>query len=271
MNEKSNENLKSYSQELVNRNYARNIRSLYITALEKFLQFRILTSIKDPADKIKHFLSTVIVSNARRKQFYSAIKLFYELVPEKECPYVLHKVRSRKRLPVVLSKEEILKILDHIQNKKHHVMISLLYASGLRISEVAALKMGDIDVSRLSIHVRDSKQNKDRLTVVSDSLVPVLDGFIHDTKPRDCLFCTVSNTKYQTRTIQQIFSKALLCSGIKKHATCHTLRHSFASHLVENGTSIPVVQQLLGHASIKTTVVYVHIADPIASKVKSPL
>ena len=150
-------------------------------------------------------------------------------------------------------------------------MVALLYASGLRVSEVVTLKVKDIDLSALTIHVRNSKFHKDRFTILSQKLKNDLADIIKGRKPEEYLFISLHNKKYSVRTIQQILEKAVSKTSINRKATCHTLRHSFATHLKEKGIDLKSIQSLLGHKSIKTTTIYIHLAGPVEKHIKSPL
>jgi len=202
---------------------------------------------------------------------YQSIKFLYKNVIEKPIPVNIQKMRRQKRLPIVLRKDEIINILNTISNQKHKLMISMLYGSGLRLSEVISLKVGDFDLERRLLRVIGAKGNKDRMTIISPLLINDLEPYIVERRPGELLFITNSGNKYSRRTIQLIFEKALLKSRIQKPASCHTLRHSFATHLVESGVSVKVVQQLLGHSSIKTTSRYIHLAKEMNLNVVSPL
>lgn len=150
-------------------------------------------------------------------------------------------------------------------------MISMLYGSGLRVSEVCVLKIKDIDFYKKKLKIRNSKGNKDRITLLSSMLLEDLHKITKGRRGEDFIFITQSGNKYSIRTVQKIFSNALVKSRIQKSSTCHTLRHSFATHLVEDGVDIKTVKGLLGHKSIKTTMVYVQLADPLTSELQSPL
>ncbi|MBN1412288.1 MAG: tyrosine-type recombinase/integrase [Spirochaetales bacterium] len=174
-------------------------------------------------------------------------------------------------MPQTLSRQEILSILDTIPNKKHKLMMSFLYGSGLRLSEVINIRVQDINPIANTLRVNNSKAHKDRITIISDHILKDLLELIKDRKANSLVFETISGNKYSKRTVQLIFKKALLKSGIKKKATCHTLRHSFATHLVDNGVDIRNIKTLLGHKSVNTTMIYLHLTDPVFKNIKSPL
>lgn len=266
--------MKNYNEifvrELINRNYARNTIKNYSSHLKHFLEFSVNTNFK-PEERIGIFLETKTTTTEQRRLAWSAIKLFYKIVLKKQCPYKLDKLRIRKRLPDILTKNEILNILNCISNRKHKIIISLLYSSGLRVSEVCRIKIKDLNFNNLSIKVNNSKGNKDRFSLLSEKTIEPLKEIIKNRSPNEYVFKTISGKKYSIRTVQKIFETALLKSTVQKSPTCHTLRHCFATHLVEAGVDIKTVKELLGHKSIKTTMVYVNLADPISKRIKSPL
>jgi len=253
-----------------NRNYAANTIRLYSGSLNEFLEFSAKNRI-EPSQRIALFLENEKNTAEQRRLAWSAIKLFYRLVLKKECPYCLDKVRGRKRLPDILTNEEIHILLESITNPTHRAMISMLYGSGLRVSEVCAIRVCDLDFTHFMLKIRDSKGHKDRLTLLSGKLEYPLKKIITGRSAADFVFLTQRGKRYSIRTVQKIFSNALSRSGLQKRSTCHTLRHSFATHLVEEGVDIKTVKNLLGHKSIKTTMVYVKLADPESRKIASPL
>jgi len=186
-------------------------------------------------------------------------------------------IRKEEHLPTIFSQSEIHKILQSITNLKHKMMISLLYSSGLRLSEVIHLKVRDMDCHEKIITVRSGKGNKDRITVLSEKIISDLSVFLEDRKPNELVF--VSNQKSNTgkdrplssRSIENVLQKALVKAKISKKGTPHDLRHSFATHLLESGTDIHLIQKLLGHKNISTTTIYTKLANPKVAGVKSPL
>lgn len=183
-------------------------------------------------------------------------------------------IRFSKRnlkLPVILSKNEIIGILNNIKNKKHKLILFLAYSSGLRVSELRDMHVKDVDLENLVIHIKNAKGKKDRITVLSEKIVKPLSQLISFKDKNDIVFETERGGKYSTRTLQKIFSDNLKKSGIKKDATFHSLRHSFATHLLENGTDIRYVQELLGHNNIRTTQIYTYVTNPNIRNIKSPL
>lgn len=185
----------------------------------------------------------------------------------------MNNMRKDHHLPTVLSRDEILKIIKKITNLKHRMMISLLYSSGLRVSEVVNLKVSDVSFDNCTLKIIQGKGRKDRITIFSENLKEGLFEFTEGKKPVEHLFTSDKDntSKLSIRTVQKVFERALLVSKIQKKVTCHGLRHSFASHLLENGTDIRYIQQLLGHKNISTTTIYTKVSSPALKGIKSPL
>lgn len=262
--------LRTFIEEMTNRNYAYNTRKNYFKFIRAFLEFSFEYE-DDPADKIRTFLAYKVNGAEHRRVTYIAIKTFYELVLNKECPYQVESFKRLKSLPKLLHREEVLRILEYITNKQHQLMVSLMYSSGLRVGEVVKLKVRDVNLRELSIRVCDGKHHKDRETIFSESLFFELKEQMKNKHSGEYLFIAKHGGKFGVRTIQKVFETAVLKSGIKSAPTCHTLRHSFATHLIEAGVDVKSVKTLLGHKSVTTTMRYVHLANPVARRIKSPL
>lgn len=258
-----------FVRELRNRGYAPNTLKAYGASLGRFLEFMGATSF-EPAERISRFLDTHEYQEPRRIA-WSAIRLFYEIVLKKPCPYTMEKIRPRHRLPSFLDRPDVLSVLSKIRNPRHRLMISMLYGSGIRVGELVRLKVRDIDFPSLSIRIVNAKQNKDRITVLSESLAEDLKTLVQGRDGREYLFVTMNREPYARRTVQAVFDKAVKASGIQKHASCHTLRHSFATTLLSNGIDIRAIRDLLGHQSVKTTMIYLHVTEKTARRIRSPL
>jgi site-specific recombinase XerD len=225
---------------------------------------------------IKQFLAVVEkgrdYSAATMNLALSAIKFFYSRVLPKDIIEEQRRPRQDKRLPVVLSKEEIKKMFMSETNYKHRLLLMMVYASGLRAAEVVSLKRQDIDIYRKTINIRSGKGRKDRCTLISETVINALAEYYSRYDVTDWLFKGASpNTHLVTRSAQHIFERALKRAKIEKAASLHSLRHSFATHLLESGTDIRYIQELLGHASILTTERYTHVAMRKKLSITSPL
>ncbi len=204
-------------------------------------------------------------------QYHAAYKLYTTRVLNKTWSHKFPYAKRHKKLPIVLSRDEIKSLIISISNKIHKLMIGLAYGAGLRVSELIDLKIADIDLTSLSLTVRDGKGGKDRLTVIPASLKSELENLTLNKASGDYLFESTRGGKLTTRTAQIVFAHALTASGVKKNATFHSLRHSFATHLLENGVDVRYIQELLGHASISTTQIYTHVANTKLANIRSPL
>jgi site-specific recombinase XerD len=185
--------------------------------------------------------------------------------------YNIERPRKDKKLPLVLSKEHILQIIENTNNIKHRCIVSLLYSSGLRRSELINLKISDIDSSRMLIRVQDAKGSKDRYSLLSNTALKDLRAYYKQWKPKVYLFESPKGEKYSPNSVGKIVTNAAIKAGINKRVSPHTLRHSFATHLLENGTDLRYIQLLLGHSSTKTTEIYTHVAKSSFNSIKNPL
>lgn len=183
-------------------------------------------------------------------------------------------IRPKKetKLPDVLTLEEVKRILSHVENIKHKAILYLTYSSGLRVGEVVRLKLPDVDVERRIVKVRQGKGRKDRFTILSDAAYQLLQKYIELHKPEKWLFPgQTAGSHLNERSVQKMFEQVLSRSGIKKKVSIHVLRHSFATHLLEGGTDLRYIQELLGHQSSRTTERYTHVTVKDARRIKSPL
>lgn len=202
--------------------------------------------------------------------YLQAIKFFYREIVKDFTVIDLKFAKRSLKLPVVLSREEIFRIIGTIINFKHRLMVSLAYGAGLRVSEVVGLRVGDVDLSGLTLHLKEAKGGKDRITVVPEKLVVDLEKIIAGKEKIDFVFASERRGKLTVRTAQKIFEMGVKRAGIGKSATFHSLRHSFATHLMENGTDTRYVQVLLGHQNIRTTQRYTQVTNPAIRNIKSP-
>jgi site-specific recombinase XerD len=206
--------------------------------------------------------------------YLNSLKFFFEECLHKNMQINIKYSRRPERLPFVLSKKEVIRLIESIKNPKYNLMISLMYGSGLRVSELLNLKIKDLNIEKNFGFVRAGKGNKDRIFIIPESLKEKIRELINneDFLGEDNLFLTNRRKKYSIRSLQVIVKDAAKSAGLDyKEIHCHTLRHSFATHLIENGSSVSEVQALLGHKSPETTFVYLHTATPNMIKVKSPL
>lgn len=202
--------------------------------------------------------------------YLNAIKFYYRDVIKTSVRLDLKFAKKPKKLPVVLSRIEIDRILASVVNHKHRVMIALAYGAGLRVSEVVSLRVRDLQLDENVIHIKGAKGNKDRLTIVPEKLKVDLGVYMADKAGSDFVFVSERGGKLTSKTAQIVFVRACRSAGLAKSATFHSLRHSFATHLLENGVDIRYVQSLLGHQNIRTTQLYTQVTKHNLSKISSP-
>lgn len=266
-----------YLQLLQRKRYSLNtikIYSSYFLDFQENMNGRDLRSLKK-ADINRYMLDLIRkrgISASQQNQRINAIKFYYEKVlGRKKAYYHISRPKKDKKLPAVLSPSEVQRILDQVHNLKHRCILMTLYSGGLRRSELINLKVTDIDSERMLIRIQNSKGNKDRNTLLSNSLLNQLRLYYIKYKPNTWLFEGPRGKKYSATSIENIFRRALHKSGITKHATPHTLRHSFATHLLEQGVNLRYIQVLLGHSSSKTTEIYTRVSSHKLSQIINPL
>jgi site-specific recombinase XerD len=202
----------------------------------------------------------------------NAIKFYYTNVQKRKFSNtVLPRPKSSSYLPTVLSMEEIQSIIENIDNLKHKCIISLIYSAGLRRSELQHLKITDIDSSRNVLIIKKGKGKKDRISMLSHNILDLLRQYYKEYRPKDYLFEGIKGDMYSATSMTKILKRAAEKAGIRKRIYLHLLRHSFATHLIEQGTDIRYIQQILGHADIKTTTRYTHVANKQIAEIKNPL
>ncbi|WP_417873303.1 site-specific tyrosine recombinase/integron integrase [Xanthomarina gelatinilytica] len=266
----------SYLQKLELKKYSNNTVRLYVKLFEEFINHYSDKDIDHINElDIREYLKLLVQSkrsNSYINQSINSIKFYYEVVmgmPNRL--YRIERPRKKKKLPTVLSNEEIKYLIENTNNIKHRCIVSLLYSAGLRRSELLNLKINNIDSSRMLIHVVDAKGNKDRYTLLSKNTLEDLRKYYKQFKPQEFLFEGMKNQQYSGGSVGKVVSGAAKRAGIRKHVSPHVLRHSFATHLLENGTDLRHIQLLLGHDSTKTTEIYTHVAKSSFDSIKNPL
>ena len=268
---------KAYLDKLEARRYALNTCKTYIHLFELFINhFKDYELIAISEEDIKSYLLNLMKagkSDTTVNQALNAIKFYYESVlgmPNRF--YTIDRPKKKEKLPEVLSKKSIQLILQQTTNLKHKALLTLLYSSGMRIGELLALKIADIDSERMLIHVKNGKGGKDRYTLLSTKALILLRKYYSEYKPSTFLFeSVIKGKRYSNKSVNKIIQKSCLKANIKKRVTAHTFRHSFATHLLEDGVDLRYIQTLLGHNSSKTTEIYTKVAMNVVRKIKNPL
>ena len=268
--------LEKMQQDLVIQNYSLRTIELYKWHVKAFLNHQAKAAELITEDDIRDYLFFVKTekhySASNLAQAFSAIKfLFRETVKMPLSLNALNGPRRGRPLPLVLSKEEVKQVLASIGNEKHRMLLQLIYSAGLRLNEGTHLKVNDIDSQRMTIHVQAGKGNKDRYTLLSKVALEDLRMYWKRYRPRTWLFPGRQvDQPIADTSIQKAFQRAREQAGIRKEVTVHTLRHSFATHLLEQGVNLFTIKELLGHKTIKTTLIYLHLQHP-GAKIINPL
>lgn len=257
------------------RNYSHRSIGTYIHQLNEIENYYKCSIDEVNSDQVKNFLQYSIternLSVSYINQVISAVKILQQDVLGKSWESIrIKRPRGIKRLPVVLSKEEIKSIIETTRNLKHRAILAVIYSAGLRIAEVISLLPSDIDSDRKQVRVQ-GKGNKYRYTLLSENTLNMLRMYWRAYRPVRYLFEGQKKGQPISReTIQKVFKESCKRAGVKKQATIHSLRHSFATHLLENGVNLKIIQGLLGHSSLRTTSIYLHVTRLDLASVKSP-
>lgn len=269
--------VEQFKKWMEHKRYSSQTIKTYVDALNIFLKYIQPPSVHDIKNEdVVLFVTGYILprklSFSYQNQVVNALKLFYrEIVRSNLNIMELERPRTQKKLPNVLSVEEVMLILQSADNYKHKTMLSLIYSCGLRRSEALNLKPHDIDSKRNILIIRNAKGYKDRVVPISDKMIMMINEYMRRSRPREWLFeGYVPGQRYSETSLQEVFKAALKKSGIIKNASLHWLRHSYATHLLETGTDLRYIQELLGHKSSKTTEIYTHVSNRELIKIRTP-
>lgn len=262
---------------LKGKRYSQSTIQTYSFFIADFVNFHTQTLLKELSNRdVELFIEKVFIernySISSQRQFISALKIFIIFYPyTKINNLVLERPKRSRKLPNVLSQEEILKIISATQNLKHRAIIALIYSCGLRISELINLKLADFYIERKQLIVKNGKGRKDRYVSLADSFLPLLSNYYHSYKPKLFFVEGQNGGKYSAESVRQFLKKSCLKAKIIKPVTPHTLRHSYATHLLENGVDIRYIQSLLGHSKPETTMIYTHVKRKDLMDIQNPL
>ncbi|MGG7034362.1 MAG: site-specific tyrosine recombinase/integron integrase [Flavobacterium sp.] len=268
--------IEHFKQWLRSKRYSENTITTYSDALKSFLVFYREKKISDIINEDvviynNEFILKNNLSASYQNQIVNAVKLFFKTIELRKIdPELIHRPKNAKYLPNILSKEEVFRIIDVTTNLKHKTLLALIYSSGLRISEALNIKACDIDSHRMLIHIKNAKGKKDRYTLLSYKVLTLLREYYTIYKPKNYLFEGQFGGQYSSRSAQIILQQVASKAGITKRISLHTLRHSFATHLLESGTDLRYIQDLLGHSSPKTTMIYTHVSSTSLKNIINP-
>ena len=272
--------LKRVKDALTVRGYSPRTRKVYLGQLRRFLEWcgdGVPELPDDPAERgvayILELIRTQNISKSYQNQIVSALRFLCEgVLGEPRLALEIPRPRKELRLPAVLSQREVLEMLKMARNPKHRALLVLLYSAGLRVGEVVRLRPGDLDVERGLLKVRAGKGRKDRYTLLADRAVKAVRIYRDAYPSEEWLFPGARPERHlTTRSVQRVVKRTAAAAGIAKKVTAHTLRHSFATHLLEGGTNLRIIQELLGHQNTRTTQIYTHVARSTIEAVRSPL
>lgn len=278
-------NLTDTQKELLNnfylylkgKRYSKSTIQTYTFFIADFVNFHTKTTLKELTNRnVELFIEKVFIernySISSQRQFISALKIFTNFYPNTKINnLVLERPKRSRKLPNVLSQEEVLNIIRCTQNLKHRAIISLIYSCGLRISELINLKLVDFHIERKQLIVKNGKGRKDRYVSLAESFLPLLSNYYHSFKPSIYFVEGQKGGKYSAESVRQFLRRSCTKAQIKKTVTPHTLRHSYATHLLENGVDIRYIQSLLGHAKPETTMIYTHVKRKDLMEIQNPL
>lgn len=277
LNRYQREVLNNFFKYLRGKRYSKSTIETYTYLVADFVDYHSQKSFIDFDNRdVELFLENVIVkrqfSISTQRQFISALKLFVVFYPETQIKNLeLTRPKKSKKLPEVLSIEEILRLLQVTHNLKHRTIIALLYSAGLRIGELLNLKLVDINIDRKQLHIRQSKGRKDRYIVLANNFIPLLQNYYFSYAPKIYFVEGPNGKSYSASSVRKFLKRSCKLAKIERPITPHTLRHSFATHLLEQGVGLRHIQELLGHSKPETTMIYTHVARKDLLEVKSPL
>ncbi len=267
----------NYIKYLRGKRYSESTISVYGGFVFEFLQFtgpkptELLTE-EDVRLYVEWAVKTLNYAISTHRQLVGAIKQFAFFYPACSIDAEkLHRPRKDHKLPTVLSKEEVIALLQVTKNLKHRTIMALLYSSGLRVGELINLKLNCFDLERKQLHIMNGKGRSDRMVILADSFIPLFRNYFLTYRPQEYFVENPKGGVYSATTVRNILKQNCTLAGIKKRVTPHTLRHSYATHLLENGTDLRYIQVLLGHSRPETTMIYTHVAHKDLQQIKSPL
>lgn len=223
-------------------------------------------------ENVRKIVSHLAYARSTQNQLVSAIKLFFKTMHDRHIDLsIMASRKEQRKLPVILSQMEVKRLIESTKNKKHHAILFTIYALGLRSGELCNLKLVDMDGERNQIRITAAKGKKDRVVPFPEKLKVLLRQYFQEYKPKRYLFEGRNNQSYSATSLRSVFNKAKKRANIKQAVTLHSLRHAYATHLMDQGIDVRIIKELLGHNSIKTTLIYTHVTNRTLDKVPSPI
>jgi len=269
--------LNNFVKYLKGKRYSKSTVSSYASLIADFVEFVKDKHISQASNKdVERFAEDILAprnySINTHRQFVSAIKIFRDFYPSCKIEKLeLDRPKKSKILPVILSQEEVIDLLRFTKNLKHRAILGLIYSAGLRISELINLELRDINIDRRQLHIKNAKGRKDRYVVLSEGFLPLLQNYVVSYKPKRYFVEGTPGKCYSASSVRKFLNRSCIAAKIKKRITPHTLRHSYATHLLEQGVGLRHIQELLGHAKPETTMVYTQVAKKDLMEIRSPL
>ena len=277
ISDKNKEIIRSFISYLKGKRYSDSTVQTYFTFIADFLDYVNDVPLDTLTNRdVERFIEEVFVprkySISTHRQFISAVKLFIVFYPNSKIENLaLTRPKRSKFLPTVLSKEEVIDILRYTKNLKHRAILAMIYSAGLRISELLNLQLNHIDIDRRQIIVKNSKGRKDRNVILAKSFIPLMLNYLQTYKPNKYFTEGKPSQQYSAESVRAFLKRSCKIASISKNVTPHTLRHSYATHLLENGIDLRYIQELLGHSKPETTMLYTHVAKKDLLNIESPL
>jgi len=277
LNDDLRSNLNGFYKYLKGKRYSKSTVNTYVMLVRDLLAFHSDKPIDTLNNRaVELFIEDIYIARnyavSTQRQFISALKLFLVYSPNTGIDSIaLVRPKRSKTLPIVLSKQEVLLLIQNTKNLKHRAIVALIYSCGLRISELINLELPYIDIDRRQLIIKDAKGRKDRNVILAESFLPLLQNYLMTYKPSKYFAEGMKGGKYSAISVRKFLKKSSQLAGITKTVTPHTLRHSYATHLLENGIDLRYIQSLLGHAKPETTMIYTHVSKKDLLQIESPL
>jgi site-specific recombinase XerD len=269
--------LNKFYKYLLGKRYSNSTVETYSFFMADFIEFYHEKALSNLTNKdVNTYIETVFIkrnySISTQRQFISAVKQFIIFYPETAISNLaLTRPKKSRKLPMVLSQSEVIDLIRFTPNLKHRAIIALLYSCGLRISELLNLKLTDINIDRMQLNIINSKGRKDRYVSLAENIIPLLSNYYYTYSPKVYFVEGQKGNKYSAESVRQFIKRSCKAARIKKPVTPHTLRHSYATHLLEHGTDIRYIQELLGHSKPETTMIYTHVSRKDLLQISNPL